>query len=225
VQDYQKTPGVNNLGLAPTVPASARSFEQRRDFSLRQCRRDGTHRGRARRWRREVQTRDALAHLAGLRAGTVRVSDGAGRQLTLAELLLGGGAGRAAWVRSMQTQARNLLALAERHGPASGWGIAQPPAGAVGNPKWTPYWVAKRAERCWRYWRRVTRALRALLGTLARAWWKVVPLHRALLDQGLARREESFKLSKEPETPTGYRDHSAHGWEAALERARAAAAT
>ena len=222
MQAYPTEGPVNNLHAAPAVPVYRRTFEERRALSLQRCADAGPHKGRARRWRRETQTKQTLAWLARLAAGAPAVARGPGRAYSLRELLQGGGPERPQWVRAAQEEATRRAYLAEKHGPASGWGIAQPEAGAVGNPKWTPYYVPKAAEKGWRWWRAVCLALARVLGVLARWLGCVVPLHRQLLEQEPAGRNQSTSAAPAREATTGYRDHSATGWEAALERARRA---
>lgn len=224
-QAYTNRYGVINNGSAPSIPTYRRTFEQRRALSMQQCEDPGPHKGRARRWRRELQSRATLDWLASLAAGERHQPKRGTGLYSLRELLDGGSAERPAWVRSMQHQARNLHQLAERHGPASGWGIAQPPSGAAGNPKWTPYWTPKKAEKNWRWWRRVALTLRHLLDVLSRALLETVPVHRQLSEQVTAEKNPRSSPNPQGEETTGYRDHSTHGWEAALERLRARATT
>jgi len=150
---YPKQGRKLNIHVAPAVPVYRLQLAARLAYSERQCRDQGKHKGRARRHLREVQTRQAAACLEGFRSGAERVSDGGGRSYSLAELLRGPLVGHPGWARSLQTHSRNLVTLAEKHGPASGWGIPQSAAREVGNPNWTPYFVPKAAERCWRWWR------------------------------------------------------------------------
>ena len=220
MEAYPKTARVNNLGLAPALPVYRAPLGPRLASSVRQCRGEWKHKGRARRQRREVQTRQDVAWLAGLRSGAGRVSDGGGRSYALRVLLGTDWRTLPGWHRSLLAKARNLVTLAERHGPRSGWGLRQGAAGEQGNPKWTPYYVPKAAERCWRFWRRVCRALRAVLRALARALSHAVPLHRSLLEQEPAGKDQSSSLEAPAERVPVYRDHSAQPWGPALERLR-----
>ena len=247
MEAYPKTARVNNIGVAPALPVYRRTFEERRALSMQQCERPvseetmerrraalrargsarepSLHPGRARRHRWETQTKQSLAWLAGLQTGAPSGSRGPSRAYSLRELLDGGGPERPQWVRAAQLELARRLTLAERHGPASGWGIAQPEAGAKGNPKWTPYYVPKAAEKCWRWWRRLTLAAGELAATLARWLLQAVPLHRHRLEQETAEKKQSSSPQVPQQETTGYRDHSGDGWEAALERARAASGT
>jgi len=208
VEAYPKTATVNNNAAAPTLPVYRRTFEERRALSMRQCEAPGPHRGRKRRQRREVQTKQSLAWLAGLDTGAPAGARGPSRAYSLRELLDGGGPERPQWVRAAQIELRHRLYLAETHGPASGWGIAQPPADAKGNPKWTPYYVPKAAEKCWRWWRRVTLAAMELAATLARWLLHAVPLHRHRLEQEETGKDQSTSAATAGEATTGCRDHS-----------------
>jgi len=208
VEAYPKTVRVNNLGVAPAIPVYRAPLAARLASSVRQCRDERKHRGRARRHRREVQTRQDAGWLLALRSGAGRVRDGGGRSYELRALLAADLRAHPGWLRSLQAQARNLAMLAERHGPRSGWGLRQSAGSEQGNPTWTPYYVPKAAERCWRYWRRVCRALRAVLRALARALSIAVPLHRSLLEQEPAGQDQSSSLDTPVKRVTVYRDHS-----------------
>lgn len=217
---YTKTPRVNNIGLAPAIPVYRLALAERIAASVRRCRDKGKHLGRARRHRREVQTRQAALWLEGLRSGAERVSDGGGRTYSLGELLRGPLLDHPGWARSLQHQARNLVTLAERHGPASGWGLRQDRAGEVGNPKWTPYYVPKAAERCWRYWRVVCRALRRALRGLARVLSRGPSTPLAPTEPTRDGRDESREHRGAEKRLPVYRDHSAEPWAEAAEQLR-----
>jgi hypothetical protein len=222
---YTTTTVNRNIGLAPAIPVYRAPLVARLAASVRQCRGDGKHRGRARRHRQEIKTRQALAWLADLRSGAARVSDGRGQSYGLGDLVRGSMLGRPGWARSLQAQARNLVTLAERHGPRSGWGIRQTQTAEPGNAHWTPYYIPRAAERCWRYWRKVCQALRVVLRALARALGEVIPLHRSLLDQDRNGGEQSSSLEAPASMVPVYRAHLTSDLGAALEREWAARAT
>jgi len=215
---YPKQGRKLNIHVAPAVPVYRLQLAARLAYSERQCRDQGKHKGRARRHLREVQTRQAAAWLEGFRSGAERVSDGGGRSYGLAELLRGPLVGHPGWARSLQTHSRNLVTLAEKHGPASGWGIPQSAAREVGNPNWTPYFVPKAAERCWRWWRKVYRALRVALRALARVLSRGPSTPLACTEQGRDRKDQSSKHREVERRLPVYRDHPATGWAAVAER-------
>lgn len=176
---YTSRPRTVNLDAAPAVPQMVWSFERRRDMSLERCRDERKHKGRARRHRREVNVRDSLDYLAALRRGEPCILVPGARRRSLNEVLAYQGPDAPRWVLHMQDQARRLIQLATKHGPASGWGIVQPERKRHALKQWTPYWVPKTAEKCWRWWRACVLTLARLLVRLARALDSLVPLHRA----------------------------------------------
>jgi len=240
MEAYTKPATIINLGAAPEVPAlrwplSARLDKSRREVARplaagvmerrrERLRRRGSkrepsaHPGRGRRHRREVITRQLLAFLAGRpveRAGEERASLGGH---TIHELLYAPIPDAPSWALALRMQGRALRALVERHGPASGWALAQSAAGSESNPRWTPYYVPKRSEGCWRWWRLAALFLVRVLTTLARAWWRLVPLHRQRLEGTTAEKRGEVLLAPPLVEPSRCRDQSPTGVGAVLSR-------
>jgi len=240
MQAYTRAAAIINLGVAPEVPSLRWSLSARLDKSRRavarpvppevmerrreRLRRRGSkrepsaHPGRGRRHRREVITRQLLAFLAGRpveRAGEERASlDGR----SIHELLYAPIPDAPSWALALRMQGRALRALVERHGPASGWAQAQPTAGSESSPRWTPYYVPKRSEGCWRWWRRAALFLVRVLTTLARAWWRLIPLHRQRLEGTTAGERGEVLLAPQLVEPSRCRDQSPSGVGAVLSR-------
>ena len=166
--------------VPPPVPTYRWTYEQRVAASKRQTGQQGKHKGRARRHMRECQARQLQARAAEIRTEPILYRGPDGQTITLAEILAAPLDGRHGAVVAMRRRAKELDALITRHGPASGWGIAQPLQDEAWNPKFTPYMIPKAAEKCWRWWRSKVRALGRVLRGLVWLWWKPVPPHRTL---------------------------------------------
>ena len=183
MQAYTDAPQVYKSDVPPPVPTYRWSYEQRVAASKRQTRAEGKHKGRARRHLRETQTRQLLNRRQAIRTEPLVFRGPDGQTITLDELLTAPLDGRQGPVVAHRRRAKELRDLIDRHGPASGWGIPQPPEDETWNERWTPYMVPKAAEACWRWWRSKLRALGRILRGLAWLWWKAVPSHRSLLLQ------------------------------------------
>lgn len=239
MEAYTERTSLINLGAAPTVPAFAASLEARLGMSRRLCaqpvpaevmdrrraqlrargskREPSLHPGRGRRHRREVVTRQLLDFLAETPVEGAELRDGRGRRVSFHALLHAPIPNAPRWALALRMQARALLDLAKRHGPASGWGIAQPLAPRDLVPKWTPYYIPRKSERAWRWWRQVALFLVNVLTTLARAWWRLIPLHRTRLEGTTAGERGEVLLASQPVEPSRCRDHSG-GWETVAAR-------
>lgn len=240
MQAYTKSAAVINLGVAPEVPSLRWPLSSRLDQSRREVarpvppevmerrrarlrargskREPSEHPGRGRRHRREVRTRQLLDFVAG-RPGAYKgemAADLGGH--TVHELLHAPIPDAPSWALALRMQGRALRALVERHGPASGWGVAQPTTGSESNPRWTPYYIPKKSERCWRWWRLAALFLARVLTTLARAWWRLVPLHRQRLEGATAEKRGEVLLAPPLVEPSRYRDQSPSGVGAVLSR-------
>ncbi|HMH76277.1 MAG TPA: hypothetical protein VK547_06595 [Candidatus Udaeobacter sp.] len=211
MEGYPTVVGVFNLAVAPPVPELVMSYEERRALSIARCRGKEKTPGRSRRWRREVQTKQSLAWLAALQAGE-RVPCGRARlAFTLRELTQDYIPSCPRGLLRVREQARRLVALALAHGPASGWGKAQPIREGAAGIHATPWWVPKASEKCWRWWRQVVLHLASLLALIARWLLSVVPLHRPPLGTGPNGEEAESRAAYDREAVTGCRDQAAPG--------------
>ncbi len=218
MEAYTKTAAIINLGAAPAVPHLGWSLDARLSLSRRQCTAPGPHRGRGRRHRREVITRQLLAFVAGGAVPGAELRSADGRRVSLRELLHAPIPDAPRWALALRMQGRALLDLVVKHGPASGWGVAQPAAAAAGNPRWTPYYVPKKSERAWRWWRLAALFLVRVLTQLARAWWKLVPLHRQRLEGTTAGERGGVLLAPSLAELSRCRDQSPVSLRAMLDR-------
>jgi hypothetical protein len=175
--------------------------------SLRRCRGKDKTPGRKRRWRREVQTKQSLAWLAALARGE-RVPCGRARlPYSFRALVHDYIADCPRGLLTMRAQARHLYELATKHGPASGWGVPQPPRDGAAAEHATPWWVPKAGEKCWRWWRHVVLELARLLQKIGSWLASLVPPHRTPLGLGHGREEAEPRASREHQGTTGCRDH------------------
>lgn len=212
------TPHVNNPFAAPALPEYVLSFEQRRARFGKLNPAHTTGKGTKRRHRREVDTKQGMEHTRKLLAGEVTFKDREGSPHSLRDLLASDLREAPVWLRDLQRQSRRYLDAVVTHGPASGWGIAQPVAGSERNPKWTPYVVPKLGEKCWRFWRSARLTLARLLPKLARWIGLTVPPHRPA-SEGTATKERQESGSKEPrQEETRCRDRSSESLAAVLDR-------
>jgi len=179
MQAYTERPHVNNSDVPPPVPTYRWTLDERIEMSKRQCPKGTPHKGRGRRFRREVKTRQALTWLRDLHAGTLSFRGQDGANYTLTDLLTGPLAGRHGPVLPFRARVKDLLRQIGAHGPASGWGLPQPFGHGAKSLHWTPYMIPKAGEKCWRWWRARVLALARVLRGLAWLWGKVVPLHRS----------------------------------------------
>ena len=215
---YRTPAGVNNPDVAPTVPVLLWSYAQRRAL-FGENNPSFTHgRGRKRRHRRELDTRGGLAQREAilLERATWTGEDGVKRSWR--ELIYSRLEGRAPYLLGLRARARTLMGQISAHGPASGWGVAQPLDGCEQNSKWTPYEVPKRSEKCWRWWRARRLDLARLMQTLGWLWGKAVPAHRTASRQDPPVGQEEATPSCPLEDQTRYRDRSAEPWAAAAAR-------
>lgn len=194
---YDSTPRLINLGSIPAIPELSWSIQRRLERSQLLCAEPGKHKGRKRRHRREVSTKRYLAMLAALEEGTRAIHAERDRIAPWKELVESDLAECPAWLASMRAQARSLAALARKHGPASGWGLEQRLPRERWETTWTPYYVPKKAEKCWRWWRALMIALSRLLLRLTRALASMVPLHRTLRDGPSPNGERPVSKQKE----------------------------
>lgn len=230
---YTETPAIINLGSAPPIPDLAWSVEDRLALSRRQCERTvsaevmeerrarlrargskrepSAHPGRGRRHRREVRTRQGLDFIAGRPAPAVEGQRAELGGHTIHELLYAPIPNAPSWALALRMQGRELLDLVKRHGPVSGWGLPQPAAGSERNPKWTPFYIPKKSEGCWRWWRQALLFLIRVLVLLARAWWRLVPLHRTRPEGATAEKRGGVLLASQLVEPSGCRDQSPSG--------------
>jgi hypothetical protein len=218
MEAYTSTRPIINLGSAPDVPELIWTFDRRKRMSLRQCVGKPRYRGRARRHRREVITRQALALLANQPVKGVDLGTHQGAPLTMRTLLYASIPNAPSWALALRMQGRALAQLAQRHGPESGWGIAQPQPAPESATTWTPFYVPKKAEKCWRWWRRVVLFLVRVLTTLARAWSRLVPLHRQRLEGTTDERERSSTPFLTVGEPSRCRDQQGVDWRASAAR-------
>jgi len=240
MQPYTKSAAVINLGSAPMVPHLGWSLDARLAMSHRQCaapvpaavmeerrarflargskRKPSQHPGRGRRHRLEVRTRQLLDIVAGRPGAYVGELAGDLHGHSIHELLHAPIPNAPRWALALRMQGRALLDLVVRHGPASGWGIPQPTVGPERASRWTPYYVPKKSERCWRWWRLAALFLVRVLTTLARAWWKLVPLHREAPGGTTAGKRGEVLLASQLVEPTGCRDQTPVSLRALLDR-------
>jgi hypothetical protein len=218
MEAYTTSPELINLGAAPAVPALRWSLDARLAMSRRQCAAPVKHRGRARRHRREVISRQLLAFAGGTPVAGAELRTGDGRAVTLHELLHAPIPNAPRWALALRMQGRALLDLVVRHGPASGWGLPQPTTAAETAARWTPYYVPKKSERCWRWWRLAALFLAKVLRTLARAWWQLVPLHRPAPGGTTAGKRGGVLLAPQLVEPPGCRDQTPVSLRALLDR-------
>jgi len=174
-------------------------------------------RGRARRWRREVDTRKGLEHRAAVLAGTASFRGADGELHGWRELVHARIDGRAPALYELRVLAKRLMDHVTAWGPARGWGVPQPVRSGPGVEKWTPYVVPKASEECWRQWRRARLELVRVLHLLARWWGLLIPPHRAPRDRRDAPESRSTTPASLPQSGTRYRDQSG-GWEAVAAR-------
>ncbi|MDP3909320.1 MAG: hypothetical protein Q8Q14_02925 [Gemmatimonadales bacterium] len=178
MQAYTERPHVNNSDVPPAIPTYRWTLQERIDMSKRQTRRDAPHKGRGRRWRREVKTKQALMWLENARAGRIAFRGQDCTSYTLGELHTFPRASRDGPVVAFRGRVKTLLQQIDAHGPASGWGIPQPFGHGQKPLHWTPYMIPKAGEKCWRWWRGRVLALARVLRGLAWLLGKVVPPHR-----------------------------------------------
>lgn len=220
MQAYPSTAALNKPDVAPAVPVLIRTYQERAQLF-------GEHnpsfkhgRGTKRRHRREVDTRQGLDARAAILRGAQTFPGADGVARTWRELIHANLDGRPPFLVGLRARARRLMDQISEHGPASGWGIAQPVAGAERNPKWTPYEVPKRSEKCWRWWRARRIELARLLRALAWLWGRAVPAHRTAHEGTPPVRQEKLPSSCLNVERTRYRDRSAEPWAAAAARLR-----
>lgn len=215
---YTSAPAVNNPDVAPAVPELARTYEQRAPMFGERNPNFKHGRGRARRWRREVDTRRGLEHRTAVlvERETFRGADGVTR--TWRELMFTPLDGRAPFLLGLRARAGALMDQITAHGPASGWGVPQPVDGSERNSKWTPYEVPKASEKCWRWWRARRIELARTLRALGWLWGKPIPSHRTAPSGTSPERKAETISALPPGEPTRYRDHSGEQWAAVAER-------
>lgn len=218
MEAYPSTAAVNNPSVPPAVPALVWTYEQRRRAFVDQNPSFTHGRGSKRRQRREVDTRQGLERRSEvlLERATWQGADGVKR--TWRELVYAPLEGRAPYLLGLRARARTLMNQITAHGPASGWGVAQPLDGHERNSKWTPYTVPKRSEKCWRWWRAKRLELARLLKALGWLWGKPVPAHRTASTPSTAVGEPETSPVAPEQHPTRYRDRSAEPWAAAAAR-------
>lgn len=180
MQAYTDAPQAYKSDVPPPVPTYRWTLDERIEMSKRQCPRGAPHKGRGRRFRREIKTRQALKWLADLRAGTLTFLGEDHGRYGLTELLRFRVGERSGPVVAFRARVLTLLAEINHHGPDSGWGIAQPFGHGARPIHWTPYMVPKAGEKCWRWWRGKVIALGRVIAALAWVWGKLVPPHRQL---------------------------------------------
>jgi hypothetical protein len=159
-------------------------------------------RGMRRRWKRELQTQDALDWRRDLLAGRQVLVGHHELHHPWRELMYAPLRGRPKAVWDVRARIRRRLDLVVRQGPASGWGVEDPHHCKLPGHGRAQYVVPKASEKCWRWWRRRGRELRRLLRLLDRLWSSLVPIHKPGQEVAGPDRE-SAALSSGTATRTG----------------------
>lgn len=217
MQAYTDHAGKCNDAEPVAVPELVWSYARRLSMMGERNPRFKHGRGRARRWRREIDTRKGLEHRAAVLTGaaTFRGADGAAH--TWRELVHGRIEGRAPALHDLRRLAKHHMDRVTTLGPARGWGLPQPVRSGPGSDKWTPYVVPKASEECWRQWRRARLELVRVLHLLARWWGLLIPPHRAPGENRNATESRSSTPAAPARDGTRCRDQSG-GWEAVAAR-------
>ncbi len=217
MEAYTATAVERNDAVPVPVPELTWSLDRRLAMMGERNPRFKHGRGRARRWRREVDTRKGLEHRAAVLAGTATFVGADGQRRTWRELIHAHIEGHAPALHSLRALAKRLMDEVTTLGPARGWGVPQPVRSGPGADKWTPYVVPKASEECWRQWRRRRLALVRVLYLLARWWGLLIPLHRTPGDRTPATESRSPTPAPPAREGTRCRDQSG-GWETVAAR-------